>query len=251
MVYVSRAADGRVVVSVADSVSRPKTEEEYTRGRRKTPAVHALKREPDDQVHCLQRKSEAAEEDAGQGHNAESVFKLHGRRSSDTSTFRRGRGALLSRAVITSSRGAGEATAGGGLAGVSGGSSVGGGARGAGGLGAAAGGGVGLDGVLCTARVVLSAVGGALVVAGTAVVDTLVAPLLADEEGECLGVLGDVGVETVGAFAVIGEVVGVAAVGVCGGGLGGRLQADELWKGLVSVRCRCWFRKQEDLQGTE
>lgn len=95
------------------------------------------------------------------------------------------------------------------------------------GHGAADGGRVGLDGILGTARVVLSAGrrAGVVAVAGG---HALVAPLLADEEGQCLGVLGDVGPEAVAALAGVVKGVGVASVVVCGGGLGRWLQADQL-----------------------
>jgi hypothetical protein len=51
---------------------------------------------------------------------------------------------------------------------------------------------------------------------------------LADEEGHCLGVLGDVGAEAVAALAGELEGVGVACVVICCEGLGRRLQADQL-----------------------
>jgi hypothetical protein len=54
-----------------------------------------------------------------------------------------------------------------------------------------------------------------------AVGDALVAPFLADVEGEGLGVFGDVGGEAVGADAGVGEGGGVAGVGGGVEGLGG------------------------------
>lgn len=72
---------------------------------------------------------------------------------------------------------------------------------------------------------VLTTSRGAGVVAA-AVGDALVAPFLADEEGERLAVFGDVGALAVGADAGVGQAAGVAGVGVgCGGG-GGGLEAD-------------------------
>lgn len=134
---------------------------------------------------------------------------------------------LFRRAAVVSGRCAAEARVDGASARVGGGLGIAGGAAGAGGHGAADGGGVGPDGVLGTARVVLSAGGGTCVVA-VAPGHALVAPLLADEEGHCLGVLGDVGTKAVTALAGEGKGVGVAGVVICCEGLGRRLQADEL-----------------------
>lgn len=64
--------------------------------------------------------------------------------------------------------------------------------------------GVALVGILSTAGVVIAALGAAGAIA-VAVVHTLVAPLLTDEEGECLRVLGDVGRDAVVAHAGVGQ----------------------------------------------
>lgn len=64
---------------------------------------------------------------------------------------------------------------------------------------------------LRTARVLLTAVGRASVIL-SAVAHALVAPLLTDEERQCLGVHGDVGRGTVAADALVGEGVRVAGV---------------------------------------
>jgi len=64
--------------------------------------------------------------------------------------------------------------------------------------------------------------------ASSAVLDAVVAPLLADVEGQGLAVLGDVGGDVVLAHAAVLERVGVALVLVGGhGGHAGLLQADE------------------------
>lgn len=92
---------------------------------------------------------------------------------------------------------------------------------------------VALVGFLSTARVVLSA--GAL--AGSvvaAVADAVCSPLLADEVGQGLGVLGDVGRGTVVADAAVGQVVRVAVIFLGGHGVDtGLLEADERAGGNV------------------
>lgn len=93
----------------------------------------------------------------------------------------------------------------------------------------------------------LAAVGGAGVVAA-ARRHALVAPFLADEEGEGLRVLGHVGAEAVAAFAVVGQIGGVAVVRVGGGGFGGGLQADELGWGVRGWRMGLGVVELEDLQ---
>lgn len=74
---------------------------------------------------------------------------------------------------------------------------------------------------------VLSARGGAGVIA-VAVGDALGAPLGADEVGQSLSELSDVGAEAVTTLAGVCEGVCVAAVVVHGAGLRGWLQADQL-----------------------
>lgn len=64
-----------------------------------------------------------------------------------------------------------------------------------------------------TAGVVCAAVVRAVVV-GAAGGDALVAPFLADEEGESLGEFGEIGGDAVGADALVGEDVRVALVGL-------------------------------------
>lgn len=95
---------------------------------------------------------------------------------------------------------------------------------------------------------VFSAGRGASVIAVT-VVHTLVAPCLADEEGQGLGELGDVGTEAVATLARVLEGVGVAGVLVCGGGLGGWLQTDQLeaWVSRSSFKVN---GTRKSLQGT-
>ena len=83
---------------------------------------------------------------------------------------------------------------------------------------------------------VLSAGRCASVVALAAVVDTLVAPLLALEERNGLGVLCHVGGDAVAADAREGQGGGVTCVALGSGGLGGWLQADQL--GFVLGGCR-------------
>lgn len=87
--------------------------------------------------------------------------------------------------------------------------------------------------VLSTARVILAtgALAGRIV---AAVGDAVVSPLLADEEGQGLRVLGDVGRQAVVADALVGEVVSVAAVFLGGHGVdAGLLQTDERALGSV------------------
>ena len=72
----------------------------------------------------------------------------------------------------------------------------------------------------------------ALVLAGVvavAVVDTVTAPLLADVEGECLRVLGDVGRDAVLADARVGQGLGVAVVVASGQGVDTRLLGADEW----------------------
>ena len=186
----------------------------------------------------LQHQCEAAEEGARQSEDAEGLSELQCCCSScagvcgvakvvGAAAGRVAAGALFRRVAVAGGRCAAEARVHGASARVGGGAGVAGGAAGARGHGAADGGGVGLDGILGTARVVLSAGGRAGVVA-VAAGHALVAPLLADEEGHCLGVLGHIGPEAVAALA--GELKGfrVAGVVVCCEGLGRRLQADQL-----------------------
>jgi hypothetical protein len=85
----------------------------------------------------------------------------------------------------------------------------------------------------------------ALVGAGVGTVagcDALVAPFLADEEGQCLRVLRDVGRDTVIADAAVGQGIRIAFVVLSGhGGDAGLLEADEGALGLVlgtPVICR-------------
>lgn len=83
------------------------------------------------------------------------------------------------------------------------------------------------EGRLSATRVV----GTAAVLAGSvavAVGDTLVAPLLADEEGQRLGVLGDVGGDAVIADTAVAQRIGIAVVDLSGlGGDAGLLKANE------------------------
>jgi hypothetical protein len=88
--------------------------------------------------------------------------------------------------------------------------------------------------------VVLLAGGSAGVVA-VAALHTLVAPFLADEEGHGLGVLSHIGRESVAAHAGVIQGIGVACVVVCGEGVRGCLQADQL--GVV-LEGRCGCKKQ-------
>lgn len=90
------------------------------------------------------------------------------------------------------------------------------------------------------------------------VVDAVVSPLLADEEGQRLRVLGNVGRDAVVADALVGEVVRVAAVFLRGhggdarllqtdeGALGGVLRAPVIWTdGLGGAREGGWSRVEE------
>ena len=87
-------------------------------------------------------------------------------------------------------------------------------------------GGFAIGRVLGAARVVL-ATGADASGVGAAVAGALVAPFLADEEGQGLGVFGDVGALAVGAHAAVGQVDGVARVAF-GLGAGGRgVEADQ------------------------
>jgi hypothetical protein len=78
--------------------------------------------------------------------------------------------------------------------------------------------------------------GGSAGVVTVAALHTLVAPLLADEEGHSLGVLGHVGRESVAAHAGVAQGVRVACVVVRGESVGGCLQADQLVVVLVGRR---------------
>jgi hypothetical protein len=78
--------------------------------------------------------------------------------------------------------------------------------------------------------------GGSAGVVTVAALHTLVAPLLADEEGHGLGVLGHVGRESVAAHAGVAQGVRVACVVVRGESVGGCLQADQLVVVLVGRR---------------
>lgn len=61
-----------------------------------------------------------------------------------------------------------------------------------------------------------------------AVVNAVVSPLLANEEGQGLGVFGDVWGDTVVANTVVGQVVGIAVICLCAHGVDARLlEADE------------------------
>lgn len=82
---------------------------------------------------------------------------------------------------------------------------------------------------LRAAGVVRTAAVGALGVGGAAVGDALGAPFLADEEGQGLAVLGEVGGEAVRADAGVGQVAGGAVVAVGGAGRG--LEADAVGSG--------------------
>lgn len=73
----------------------------------------------------------------------------------------------------------------------------------------------------------LAAVGGAGVVL-SAVAHALGSPLLTDPVWQSLGVFGDVGRSAIAADAGVGQGVGVAAVLLGYGGVGGGLEADEL-----------------------
>jgi len=73
-------------------------------------------------------------------------------------------------------------------------------------------------------------------VVAVAVLDASVSPLLADEVWQCLGVLGDVGRDTVLTDARVGQSVGVAVVLLGGHGVdAGLLEADERALGPVLV----------------
>jgi len=73
-------------------------------------------------------------------------------------------------------------------------------------------------------------------VVAVAVLDASVSPLLADEVWQCLGVLGDVGRDTVLTDARVGQSVGVAVVLLGGHGVDARLlEADERALGPVLV----------------
>jgi len=81
-------------------------------------------------------------------------------------------------------------------------------------------------------------VGAAVVRAGVvlaAAFDALVAPFLANVEGDGLRVLGYVGGLAVCADAAVGEGIRVTCVGFCGGGVSGVLQADQRALGLLVV----------------
>lgn len=100
---------------------------------------------------------------------------------------------------------------------------------GRGGRGDAAGGGhVDAGGVLGTARVVLATSLGTGVIL-SAVLYALVAPFLANIEGDRLRVLGDVGADVVGAYAVVGQNVRITSVvnWLLRVGDAGKLKADE------------------------
>jgi hypothetical protein len=193
----------------------------------------------------LQHQREAAEESARQSEHAKGLSKRQCRCSCCAgirgvaevvggAALRAAAGGLFRRAAVPGGGcAAAEAGVDGAAARVGGGAGLAGSAAGARGHGAADGGGVGLDGVLGTAGVVLSAGRRAGVVA-VAAGHALVAPLLADEEGHCLGVLGDVRAEAVAALAGEAKGVGVAGVVVCCECLGRRLQADQLWAESVS-----------------
>lgn len=82
-------------------------------------------------------------------------------------------------------------------------------------------------GLLGTTWVVLAAVAlaGRII---AAVGNTVVSPLLADEEGQGLGVLGNVWRDTIVADAVVGQVVGIAVICLCSHGGDARLlETDE------------------------
>jgi hypothetical protein len=78
--------------------------------------------------------------------------------------------------------------------------------------------------------------GGSAGVVTVAALHTLVAPLLADEEGHSLGVLSHIGRESVAAHAGVAQGVRVACVVVRGESVGGCLQADQLVVVLVGRR---------------
>lgn len=195
-------------------------------GERKIIREKNSRRELQTATSSLQHQRHASEESTRQRQQAKSLPDQQRRRSPARSTLRSR--ALLCRATVTRRRSATE-TGENRLA-----VRVGGGARRAtrprsrsrSRHGPTDGGRVGFDGVLGAAGVLFAAVGGAGIV-GAAGGHALVAPFLADEEGEGLGVLGDVGAQAVGAFAVVGQVVRVTVVG-CGGvgGFGGGLEAD-------------------------
>lgn len=80
-------------------------------------------------------------------------------------------------------------------------------------------------------------VGTASVLAGVvtvAVINAVVAPLLADEEGEGLRILGDVGNDAVLAHTLVGQVIGIAGIlGRGHGGDAGLLKANERALSLI------------------
>jgi len=90
---------------------------------------------------------------------------------------------------------------------------------------------------------VLLAAGGRASVVRSAVAHALISPLLTDEEGQGLGVLGDVGRGAVAADALEGQGVWIASVLLGNGGIGGELEADELG-GYVSGRSLCLMTEE-------
>ena len=211
----------------------PRYQDERRDGKR---TKKSCTRKQESKALLLQDQREAAEESTRQSEDAKAVSEFQCRCSSCAGVRGLGvrvvgtaAGAFFRRVAVAGGGCAAETRVDGAAARVGGRAGLAGsaGAAGAGGHGAADGGRVGLDGVLGSARVVLSAGGRAGVVAGAAG-HALVAPLLADEEGQCLGVLGDVGAEAVAALAGVVKSVGIAGVVVCCGGLGRRLQADQL-----------------------
>jgi hypothetical protein len=191
---------------------------------------------------CLQHEREAAEESTRQSDDAEGVSELQSRSSSSARVCRRGAGgarrAFLRRgATVARGRCAAEARVDGAAAAIGGSAGLACCARSAGRHGGGDGRRVGPDGALSTARMVLLA-GGSAGVVTVAALHTLVAPLLADEEGHGLGVLGHIGREPVAAHAGVGQGIRVACVVVCGESVGGCLQADQLGV-VLDGRCGC------------
>lgn len=176
----------------------------------------------------LQDEREAAEEGTRQSEEAESLSHVQRRCSSNSRVCgSRARRALLRRAAVASGRRTTEARVDGAAAAVGGSASLLSGAGAAGGHGAADSRRVGSDGILSTTGVVLSAVRGASIVSIAASGDALVAPLLADEVRQGLGVLGHIGRKTVTAYTRVAQGFLFACVIDDVGSLGRWLQADQ------------------------